>query len=303
MQKFSLIVNSLILVTSFNVIKCENQILNKTRTTVPFNTSICGIMSESHSLVQGGKISAATHFPWLAAVFMNNNGEIIHTGSGSLISHNHIIIRARSVSILDSSNFLVPVNVSTLQIHLGSIQYFQSQDNESVKVGVEKIVNHPFAKKVSNTLYVNAISMIFTNREIEFTEKIKPVCLWPFMMEHENLAGKSAYIASHGFGSKRKSENLIRKHTHVTIQESCNDYFEDELKFSNETNLFCVKGDSNGSACIGDNQLFMKMNENWFLKGFISSVYKYDDGKCNSEALTLCEDIQQNIILIKVLML
>jgi hypothetical protein len=295
---------SLVLLLFLSSFKCSrtnrrtNLGSSNNKTTIPFNRTICGIMSEAYSLVQGGKLSDRAQFPWLAAISINHSGGWVHSGSGSLISHRHVIARARSVSIIGSSNYLIPVEVDKLEIYLGSTKYYGLSENSFQKTGVEKIVNHPFAKKASSTLYVNAISMIVTNRDVLFTNFVLPVCLWPFIDNHINITGRDAYVASYGYGLESP-----RKHARVTVQDTCTDHFEDELKFRNETNFFCVKGDATAGPCTGDNQLFMKINANWYLKGFISSVYKLESGECNLVAPTLCEDIQQNVLMIRVLML
>ncbi|KAG5669166.1 hypothetical protein PVAND_017061 [Polypedilum vanderplanki] len=276
--------------------------VNSLQKRFPFDDNLCGIMSESAGLIHGGKLSKKAQFPWMAIISTENLGIWSHYGSGSLISHKHVLAYAGSVSYHDNSNKLIPVSVDRIKIYLGAIEYEKLDEPGSLKVGVEKISNHPFVRKVLPSLYVHQISILTLDQDVIFTQFIRPVCLWPFKSDLSEIVGKEAYAVGYGRDETGK-DSLIRKHVRLTIQENCDNFFERELKFQNETELFCAKGNENEGPCMYDSQLYMKIEQNWFIKGISSTIETLENETCNMNRQTLYEDIEQHVPAIQLLML
>jgi hypothetical protein len=262
-----------------------------------YDDSNCGIMSISAGLVQGGELSKQNQFPWMAVIKVLNDDVWSHLGSGSLVTQKHVIASSASVSYLDDSNNHIPVETDRVKIQLGTTKYDDLSEAGSMEVNVAKIINHRNSRKVQPALRINKLSVITLDREITFTEFIRPICLWPFGDDLSDIVGREAYAVGYGSDHTGK-DSLTRKHVRMTItddeeNDDCQNTFNEQLVFKNETKFFCAKSDESEGPCHRDTLLFMKIGANWYLKAISSTVKLFRNGTCNNEAPTLYEDNAQ----------
>jgi hypothetical protein len=284
------------------VLVVSSETKNTLQKAFPFDDNLCGIMSQSAGLIHGGELSKRDQFPWMAIISVRSAGLWAHTGSGSLISHRHVLAHAISVSYFDEAQDLFPVSTDRVKVLLGTTEYNNLEEEGSLEVDVIKISNHPSARGAFSSLEVNAISVITLDQNLTFTQYIRPVCLWPFHSELSELAGREAFAV--GYGRDQVGVDILtRKQLRVTIQTTCSGYYDEELQFQNETRLFCAKGnDEEGGPCYRDIQLYMKVGYSWFIKGFLATTYNYNNGTCSIGYPYLYEDVEPNVSVIKSLM-
>lgn len=250
----------------------------------------CGLMSHSAGLIVGGQLSKRSQFPWIAIISIENDEAWSHQGSGSLISNRHVLADAKSVSFTNSLNNLEPVASDRVKIFLGAIEY---NELSAFSVGVSKIINHPDARELLESLDINRISIITLDRSVIFSDFIRPVCMWSYSADINEIIGRDAFAV--GYGSDHTgNDTLIRKHARmiVTDDETCRNNFSDEFDEGMDSTFFCVKGNGTDGPCYLDNQLYMKIGSQWYLRGISSTISTLDDdNNCDVNSPALYEDI------------
>jgi hypothetical protein len=273
------------------------------RQPLPLDDNFCGIMSASAEPIQGENFSKRTQFPWIVAIvqYMETHDDSYEmdyvtgfSGSGSLISNKHVITstnlyinhrRGYEGSFVDTKTIYVYPDITNVE---------NLHDSGAINVGVANVSIYPFDKKLK---VINNVFILTLDREIVFSQYIRPVCLWPFESTLDQIAGREAYavgIEGEGRFTNREKEVLNRTHVSVTIQQSCDGHYEEQLQFQNITRMFCVKGNDVRERCYDASELYMKIGANWFLKGFYSRAQR-----CNASFPILFDDIEQKIPFIR----
>jgi hypothetical protein len=265
---------------------------------VSFDDEICGIMDESSKLQANGEFTKQNQFPWMALITVENGENKWTHSAGSLISNRHVLAHPMTVSRLDESNNYIPVGIDKIKIFLGANNRDKlNEESGAIRVNVSKILNHPQAKYDSNlSVFVNAVSVIALDREVRFTPFIRPVCLWSFKDDFDEIIGEQAILV--GYTIDNQKETFARMHSLVIIQENCNRSYSKQLGH-NETRFFCARGYEAEGPCGDGIQLFMKVGSNWFIKGLLSWSHKYANSSCDVGLPTLYEDIEQHVEVIQ----
>jgi secreted trypsin-like serine protease len=265
-----------------NVMKYLDWIESKTKRK---KVETCGVMSGVMSLVHGGKLSSRKKFPWIVAISKKTTRDWSHWGSGSLISRQHVVAGAISVSYINrrGENF-EPAEKEWLKLYFGITDLNQANDREAVVVdgatGIEKVLVYPGAKHSDNSRKYpgfGEFAVVFLKDSITFTDFIFPVCLWKFNTKISDQIGKFAYGV--GFGKDGNGKmTKIRKHVVMTItdESECNSKWGEYIENNSEGENFCAKGDESNFANFFDQPLYMKVNETWHLRGIMSLI---DDTK------------------------
>jgi uncharacterized protein YebE (UPF0316 family) len=251
----------------------------------------CGIMSSPSGLIQNGKFSSRSEFPWMASIIISSNS---FNSSGALISRKHVVTEARVVGFWnDDKTELIAVETSRIKIYLGSLQHVSDQND----FNAQEIILHPNMKWIDGTP-TNAIGIIVLSTSVEFSDFIRPVCLWTFSDDLNLIKNLPIYAVGYG-RDENGSKTNVRKHAKVTLmdQNMCEEKYSHVKNFFNENKSFCVIGDKNGSPCAYDDCLFVKFNEKWYLRGILLRMIVNTDGSCfvGSSNPFLYHDIATNI--------
>jgi hypothetical protein len=112
--------------------------------------------------------------------------------------------------------------------------------------------------------------VIFLENSIKFSNFISPVCLWKFDTKASDQVGRIAYGIGYGY-DENEIVTGIRKHAPMTItdDDECKSVYREEIENDPTLEYFCAKGDENNFSYNFDNPLFMKINENWYLRGLM----------------------------------
>jgi hypothetical protein len=234
----------------------------------------CGIMSSTNGLIQKGKFSSKTEFPWMASIVVSDAN---FTSSGALISRKHVVTRATVLGNWnDESSSLKAIKKSKFKIYLGSLQHVSDQNVFNAK----EIILHSNIKRIDEK-YTNAIGIILLSASVELSDFIRPVCLWTFSDDSNLIKSLPIYAVGYGYDESGFVTN-VRKYAKVTLmnQHECEENYPNLKNFLSENKSFCVIGDENGSPCINDECLFVKLNGKWFLKGIKLLMFAYPGRNC-----------------------
>lgn len=269
----------------------------------------CGIMSESAGLVQGGEKSKAVQFPWITTIFTRYMGVYLFAGSGSIISSKHVLCAANSVAHenydeetgeLDEKDNYIPYVGQNVKLILGSINYKGLNESYSQTINrVDKVILHPNLKGTKPRIANIAILKLKT--PINFTQYIKPVCLWSF--DNSRAISNQQIFYAVGYGvDDSGSVSIIRKHMALTKQndEFCKRFYRKGFRSGD---FFCAKGNGE-TPCKNDKPLYTKIDGQWYLKAMSSMFRIFKNNTCSLRAPVLYEDlglysswIQQQVLL------
>ncbi|KAF5281672.1 hypothetical protein FQR65_LT14602 [Abscondita terminalis] len=243
----------------------------------------CGVSEDTQALIVHGKPTSEGQYPWLVAMFhLQDNGEYKFKCAGNLISNKHVI---SGKFLPDPESFIFnhhPISAA----HCVRKERYQNIPLETVilVLGKHNIKSWAVRSEIRDiqSIYVHPdyvrpsdadISILVMYKPVEFTEKIKPVCLW--YEETESIVGDEGVVV--GWGRDEFFNEYVPEPRELTMpvvsQEDCLRSDERFLKLtSNRT--FCAGSRKGSGACTGDSGggFIMKRNGRWTLKGIVSSA-------------------------------
>lgn len=226
----------------------------------------CGIMSSSSGLIQGGEYSSQREFPWLASI-VDSSFNRMNT-SGALISHKHVVTRGNAVSFESaySDGGFIAYPLTGMKIYFGVLRHDGDNAPGSVVVNPREIRLHPDMQKVQDN-YKNNVALIYLEKSVQYSDYIRAACLWTFNDDLIFIISTPIYAAGYGRDDNGQASN-VKKHSAVKIVETseCNKEYSsfDQLKG------ICIRPNGNGAPCIGDETLYVKYNEKWYLRALLS---------------------------------
>lgn len=255
--------------------------------------NLCGIMSASRGLIQNGNYSKINDFPWMATIVdhMHVNGV---NSSGALISSKHVLTRGKIFPHWSDVRFWWNVkklinwnDLSNIKIYLGSLQHISDKN----VYDIDHVHLQPDRKKIGQGKYFNNLAIIRLKTAVEFSDLIRPVCLWNFT--DINLKHVQFFAAGYGRDSSGSMTNF-RKFTRVTFQRIFTELGDTSTSSRINTRIEII-GSNSGSACEFDETLSIKYNGIWYLKGILAEDFRFNNKTCNSDTSFLYEDVSQHI--------
>lgn len=195
----------------------------------------------SMPLIVGGEPTTSGEYPHMAALgWTKEEEEEIKWGCGaSLISHFYILTAAHCTTSGGSPPDIVKLGIQNI-----------NEDTEALEVEISKIIVHP---KYRSSSYYHDIALIKLAKKVEFTENIKPVCLW--QLPHLNIPEAMAT----GWGRTEflgpKSEELQKVDLNIIDPGICQQAYSNEKKLAEGIieQQFCAGHlDGGKDTCQGD---------------------------------------------------
>jgi hypothetical protein len=198
-----------------------------------------------------------------------------YNSSGALISRKHVLTRAGVVGYWNDGQTLA-AQTWRYKIYLGSLQHVSKKN----VFNAQEIILHPNIKYVDEAS-TNNIGIIVLSSPVEFSDFIRPVCLWTFSDDLNLIKNLPIYAVGYGNDENGIVSN-VRKHAKVTLmdQNECEEKYSEVKNFLSVNKFFCVIGDENGNPCNYDQCLFVKFNGKWFLRGFLLRMFFYSNRSC-----------------------
>ncbi|XP_063924332.1 proclotting enzyme-like isoform X2 [Zophobas morio] len=240
----------------------------------PSSNNQCGIPVVANLLVVNGKSVPRGAFPWLTAMFVSTGTGVEYKCAGSLVSTRHVITAAHCVQKsrrrIPADKFLFilgKLNIETLLI-----------GNGEKMVGADDIKVHPDYVPLESDA---DIAVVILSQVIEFSNYIRPICLWAGSDDIDTVVGEKGKVVGWGRDENNNSMTAEPRQTTMPIvsQEECLRSGE-VFKYITSQRTFCAGYRNESGPCNGDSGsgFIMKSNEKWFLKGIVSTS-KYDSVK------------------------
>nr|AAL31706.1 coagulation factor-like protein 3 [Hyphantria cunea] len=128
---------------------------------------VCGVSSGSFSRVVGGEKAKLGDFPWMALLgYKNRNGDTNWLCGGSLISSRHILTAAHCIHNHENDLYVV---------RLGELDLTKEDEGATpYDVLIKQKIKHA---EYSANAYTNDIGILILDKDVEFTDLIRPICI------------------------------------------------------------------------------------------------------------------------------
>ncbi|KAI4455114.1 serine protease gd n-terminus [Holotrichia oblita] len=264
----------------------------------------CGTIAvQPRPLITYGQKTKAGEFPWHAALYHSRGVGLNYICGGSLISRYHVLTVAHCVSRSRSQSLLNPDN---LLVYLGKY-YLKKWSNPGVQDHqVSKIIRHP---QYDSKTYSNDIAVIKLSQPAEFTDFVRPICLWEGARDFNPLVGKFGTVVGWGFDENGKlTEELTMLNMPIVSKDSCIYSFPDFFSRFTTSETYCAGFTNGTSVCNGDSgggMVFQKPTANpnrkaYHLRGLVSvSVALQNEFKCDPTHYVVFTDVAKYLEFIK----
>ncbi|KAB0791406.1 hypothetical protein PPYR_03206 [Photinus pyralis] len=249
-------------------------------------TSTCGTISTQPSNAQP-QIAYKGQFPWHVALYYTKDVTIAYLCGASLISPDHIVTVAHCVV---KGSTQTAVNPDRLVAYMG--KYFLkhwTQEGTQTRY-ISKISPHPNYKSETNA---NDIALLRLTNSVEFTDIIRPVCLWT-----EEVGTNVGSVVGWGFDEiGRIEEKLMYVQMAIQGEDTCNVSVANySVKFNNDL-TYCASFLEDTLECVGDSgggMVFRTDDGIWQLRGIVTvSVVLQHQLKCGPQQYAVFTDVSK----------
>ncbi|XP_065201385.1 putative uncharacterized protein DDB_G0282133 isoform X2 [Planococcus citri] len=241
----------------------------------------CGTVSIANPLITLAQNSEYGQWPWHVALFMRdevNPSKSSYICGGSLVSKNRVITAAHCVSL--SGNRIV--NPNSLTAYMGKYN-INTDESTSQKRTVSALKVNPEYNKAN---FHNDIAILSLKDDVEFTNYVRPICLWEATDGVQDVVGQNGIVVGWGYNEYQQLNQELKQATMPIVStEKC---ARSDPQFFSEyvsDNAFCA-GSLNGTGpCKGDSGggLVLKRNNSWYLRGIVSvSAAPKNGSVCNN---------------------
>lgn len=223
--------------------------------------NICGLNMKSRII--GGEDSEKEEWPWIAALMAvsKRTNKLEHFCGATLISN---------VYVVTAAHCLVGKRAGDLKVRLAEYDFNDANNKDRRDFTVNRIIRH---EKYNASNYNSDIALIKLSQEVEFTNKLQPVCI----PERQDFVGKNATVV--GWGSVQfsgPSSTLLKKLT-IPIWSNIQCRYKIGSKVS-EVFICAGRTDEGGhDACQGDSGgplMIENRHRQWSIVGIVSWGYR-----------------------------
>jgi Trypsin len=166
-------------------------------------------------------------------------------------------------------------------INLGGYDLNQRHEAGRVTVSPKRIIIHPdWNPRVHS--YDADLAILELEERIQFTEYIKPICLWGLL---KDPTATNAIVAGYGKSEdKSKRNENIPKILRIPIHSNEDCFLhEPNLAKLSSRRTFCGGAADGRGVCTGDSGsgLMIKIGEKYFLRGLVSSSLLTSEYECD----------------------
>lgn len=250
------------------------------------------MIEKINPLVIAGEETYRGKFPWHAAIYTSNVGNLKYICGGTLISRSAIISAGHCVAYSRSAR---RIKIANIVIYLGkhNLSKFNGPENAAK---IANILIHP--EYNPETLYSD-IALITLQSYVEFTEYIRPVCLWSSNSDIRLVINQTGLIPGWGFDETgHVVEELSYARMPIVSHETC--IWSNREVFSRVTSerSFCAGFRNGTSVCNGDSGsgLVISQNKQWYIRGIVSlsiALQKMGQLQCDPNHYVVFTDVAQ----------
>lgn len=256
----------------------------------------CGtVAAQPRPLITHGEGTREGQWPWHAALYYPKGIDLQYICGASLISLNYILTAGHCVARKQSNS---AISNDDIEVFLGKyhLRKFSSKGIQNIQV--QRIIMHP---EYNYKTYVNDIAMIHLARPAEYTDYVRPVCLWSENVDLESVVHKEGTVVGWGYDhTGRVTEHLTKARMPVIEHLQCVWSYPDFFSKFVSNRTFCAGFRNGTSVCNGDSGgalVFPKTNSNpnhpvWHIRGVVSiSVALQSEFICDTSHYAIFTDV------------
>ncbi|XP_014605125.1 PREDICTED: serine protease gd-like [Polistes canadensis] len=233
----------------------------------PNNYEQCG-KENSNLLVAGGVETEPNQWPWLVAIFFADLN-LEFQCAGTLVTNKHIITAAHCTR-RSPDKLVLPAG--TISVSLGHYSLWDERKEGSIRRGIKEYKVHPDYDHYDQSADADLAVMILLET-VEFSESIKPICLWTGSDDLRDIVGYNGYVIGWGKNERDQISNEPRLVVvPIVSQEDCLRSNQAFLELTSNRTL-CA-GSRNGiGPCNGDSGsgLVIRRNDGrYYLRAVVS---------------------------------
>ena len=147
----------------------------------------------------------------------------------------------------------------------------------------------PFGKT-----YDADIAIIVLDSPVEYTQYVRPLCIWEFSNDLNEVVGQSGALAGWGLNENNQLNSEFPKMIEVPIVNdgTCLRSHPAIAAVSSER-TFCAGGKNGEGPCKGDSGggLILKRGDKWYLRGLVSTAPANVFGPCDTNSYAIFTDV------------
>lgn len=211
---------------------------------------ICGTRyaeSEVIPLVFGGEETKRGDWPWMVAIYLNKPTGLSFNCGGSLISSKVVISAAHCINT-STKNY----KPNEVLLWLGRYSLIDWSEVGAISSNVEEIIIHVDYKRQRES-YDADIALLVMNKQVEFNQYVRPVCLWSGPPNIHEVEGKKGTVVGWGKDGTDRIVSNIPKRIDLPIVNSITCVQTSESLYKAVSNRTFCAGTLNGDGpCHGD---------------------------------------------------
>lgn len=219
-------------------------------------------------LIVGGENVQRGSWPWLVAIYLRGINELAFSCGGNLISARTVVTAAHCIRTPKGT-----YSHHDLVLYLGLHNINDRRQTGVQESEVEEIhIHNDFMSKDSS--YDADIALIIMPRRLEFTEFIRPICLWDNSDDLSNIQRQLGTVI--GWGKDGSGDVLSPEPKRITMPivsdgeclRSSNTY-----RYITSDRTYCAGARDGRGPCHGDSGggMTFKINKRWTLRGIVSA--------------------------------
>ncbi|KAK9751270.1 Serine protease gd N-terminus [Popillia japonica] len=270
----------------------------KPTTFMTANKTECGLKTQ---LVDNGK-KAEEYWPWHIAIMSLRQNKFEYRCGGTLVSSKLVLTAAHCVTVLGTKKMM---DKDLFLLHVGLTHISEPGPYSKLRLVKDIIIHNDFDPE----RYFNDLAIVEINEPVEFSDYIKPICLWDGDVEINSLIGQFGTIAGWGLDNSNVPAKDLLDVIKIPIVglETC--LFDNPKFFSQFTSpkTFCAGGPNGSAACTaysGRGIIFPRKNTQinkdiWYIRGITSVTPRDAESGCNTKNYVVFTDVAKHLAWIK----
>lgn len=244
----------------------------------------CGVEGNAATpFIHGGIQISRGQFPWLTAIYRKQSSGLRFLCGGSLVSSSTVITAAHCFK-------LKSIGASQVVVYLGRHNLENYGEVGAVSRDIRNLIIHPDYD--GKSLPDADIAILHMQSSVDFSQFIRPICLWSEAVDSALIVGQTAFVAGWGADDSGHEVTALPKMVDAAIV-SDNECLRSSEVYSKLTTprTICAGNRDGTGPCMGDSGggLMLSRNGAWTLRGVVSAGLT-SQGQCDlSQYVIYCD--------------
>lgn len=227
-------------------------------------------------------------WPWHGAMFHRSwNGELMYQCGVTILTEFYVVSAAHCT--LDGYFYKLPAKRIFIKVGLSKLNA-----SEHVQLHqVEQVMRHEFYYR---NHHEDDIVLLKLKSKIVFEDPyVHPICLWSGEMWLNRVVNQTGHIAGWGYNERGEISNELQEASMpIVSRRTCLDSDPEHFRLLyRDPKTFCAgyKNGTNAGAGDSGGGLYLKIGEQWFLRGIINNIKRFNSTTNDLQSYLLLLDV------------